>query len=55
MLENIVVVASLVIGVLLIGAMVFVVVREETCFRRYCKAMAKFNEQYWKEYEETQE
>lgn len=55
MLENIVIIASIVIGVLLVGAMVFVVVQEETRFRRYCKAMAKFNEQYWKEYEETQE
>ena len=55
MLESIVVGICIAVAVLLVGAMVFVVVREETCFRRYCKAMAKFNEQYWREYEDTQE
>jgi hypothetical protein len=55
MLQGIIVGVCLLVAVLLIGAMVFVVVREETRFRRYCKAMAKFNEQYWKEYEDAQE
>jgi hypothetical protein len=55
MLESIIVGICIAVAVLLIGAMVFVVAREEIRFRRYCKAMAKFNERYWKEYEDTQE